>query len=386
MIVLIPAYEPSAQLPRLVTALVAAGLDVVVVDDGSGHAYAEVFAQATAAGAELLRHERNCGKGVALKTGMRHIQRAYPGSGIVTADADGQHTPGDIVAVADAVRTAGGALVLGCRGFDGRVPLRSRVGNGISRRLFRLAAGWSLSDTQTGLRGIPAAMIPWSLQVPGDRFEYEQRVLLELRRAGFAAVEQRIETVYLGQNESSHFRPVLDSARVMLPVLVFAASSLLGFVVDTVALFVLHALTGALVPSIVVARVLSASVNFAANRRLVFMRRGREGLAREAVKYSLLAGVLLASNVVWISYLTGRGMPLWVAKLITELVLFVTSYRAQRGVVFGGAYRDRGTAIADTSPAPTPSTVKPQRSHSFNRWSGVGSIAGSHQPRLEESP
>ncbi len=347
MIIVIPAYEPAEHLPRLVALLTGADpeLRVLVVDDGSGPAYGPVFDRAARAGAELLRHERNRGKGAALKTAFREVLDRYPGEGVVTADADGQHTIVDILRVSADVRGGrGGAesrtMVLGCRTFDdavptGAVPLRSRFGNDVSRALFRIAAGWRLSDTQTGLRGIPSAMLPWLLEVPGDRFEYEQRVLLGLRRAGFAARERRIETVYLRGNESSHFRPVLDSARVMLPVLAFAASSLLGFALDAVALLVLQAVTGALVPSIVAARVLSASVNFAVNRRFVFLRRGREGLRGQLARYALLAAVLLASNIVWLSYLTGIGVPLWLAKLITELVLFVTSYRVQRSTVFG---------------------------------------------------
>lgn len=360
---LIPAFEPGPRLPRLVAELLAADptLGVLVVDDGSGPAHHAVFAEARAAGAELLRLPRNLGKGAALKAGMRRLAHRHPGSGVVTADADGQHAVADIVAVAADVRAADGGeregrtLVLGCRAFDGEVPLRSRFGNGVSRRLFRAAAGWRLSDTQTGLRGFSAAMIPWLLGVPGDRFEYEQRVLLGLRRAGFAARERRIATVYIAGNESSHFRPVLDSARVMLPVLVFAASSLLGFAVDTAALFALHAATGALVPSIVAARVLSASVNFAVNRRMVFLRRGRGGVWREAAGYALLAVLLLVSNIVWMSCLTDAGMPLWAAKLVTEVVLFITSYRAQCSAVFAdpppGGSRAPAADAADGRPS-----------------------------------
>lgn len=361
MFILIPAYEPDDRLPELVAELLACEpeLGVLVVDDGSGPAFAEVFARAARAGAEVLRHPSNLGKGVALKTGFSHIVEHHPGEHVVTADADGQHLVADILAVARDVSTAvasgsegaggaGGAegsegsggdrtMILGCRGFDGEVPARSRFGNAISRALFRAAAGWRLSDTQTGLRGVPHAMLPWLLEVPGERFEYEQRVLLGLRRAGFSAREQRIATVYLAGNASSHFRPVLDSVRVMLPVLVFAASSFLGFLVDTAALFLLFAATGALVPSIIGARVLSAGVNFWVNRRVVFLRRGRGGLARQATGYALLAIVLLASNIVWMSYLVDAGVPLWIAKIATELVLFVTGYRVQKHAVFGGS-------------------------------------------------
>ena len=340
VIVLVPAYEPGAALPALVTALREADADaeVVVVDDGSGSAFDAVVADAERRGAAVLRHPANRGKGAALKTGFDHVLEVHPGEDVVTADADGQHTVHDIVRIADALRedAAAGrvALVLGCRGFRGRVPLRSRIGNGISRGLFRAAAGWRLSDTQTGLRGIPADVIPWMCDQPGERFEYEQNVLLRTHRDGLDTREVPIDTVYVDHNASSHFRPVVDSLRVAVPLVLFAGSSLIAFAVDTVALLLFTALTGWLVPSIIAARVLSATVNFAMNRRFVFpsSTRGRVG---QAARYALLAAALLASNIVWIDALTRVGVPLVLAKIATEIVLFVTSYGVQKSFVFG---------------------------------------------------
>ncbi|MDT0180193.1 bifunctional glycosyltransferase family 2/GtrA family protein [Microbacterium sp. ARD31] len=340
VIVLIPALEPGPALPRLVHELLAADpdLDVWVVDDGSPADSGPVFEAARTAGATVLRHGRNLGKGAALKTGLAAIACAHPTDDVVTADADGQHTVADILRIVDGLREDAAreapALILGCRGFTGRVPLRSRAGNTLARATFRLAAGWALSDTQTGLRGIPASVIAWMLSVPGERFEYEQNVLLRSRRAGIRARELRIETVYLDHNAGSHFRPVVDSARIAIPLLLFAASSLMAFVIDTVALLVFTAATGSLTLSIVAARVLSASVNFAVNRRVVFGRHGA-GRTGQAVRYAVLALVLLASNVVWMQALTGYGVPLIMAKVATEAVLFVTSYGVQRGFVFG---------------------------------------------------
>ena len=343
MIVLIPAYEPGPRLAGVVAGILGADPDVevVVVDDGSGPAYAAVFAMAQGLGATVLRHDLNRGKAASLRTGFDLVLQAHPGDDVVTADADGQHTVADILRVADELRADAAAgvptLVLGCRAFTGRVPLRSRAGNAVARGVFRLAAGWPLSDTQTGLRGIPAELVEWVRDQPGERFAYEQNVLLRCRHAGVATREVPIETVYLDGNASSHFRPVVDSLRIMLPLLLFAGSSLLAFAVDTVMLLVLNALTGALVPSIVAARVVSASVNFAVNRRVVFRARGRRGMPRQLVRYAVLAVTLLASNIVWLDALTRFGMPLVLAKVTTEAVLFVTSYGVQRSFVFGAA-------------------------------------------------
>lgn len=345
MVILIPAYEPGSHLVPLVRSLIALrpGTRVLVVDDGSGPEYAPTFAAARLAGAVVLQHAANRGKGAALKTGLAYLADTHPDAHIVTADADGQHTPGDILSIADELRSdaASGTalLVLGVRDLQGDVPVRSRFGNAVARGLFRVAAGWRASDTQTGLRGIPASMREWAREVPGERFEYEIEMLLRLRRSGLGAREIPIETVYLEQNASSHFRPLADSLSVMLPLLVFAGSSLMAFLVDTVAVLVLVAIlpsgSASLVAAIVVARVLSASLNFAVNRRVVFRRGGDgRGRRRQALRYALLAALLLASNIMWMQALTSFGAPLLVAKVVTETVLFLLSYQIQRQFVF----------------------------------------------------
>ena len=109
---------------------------------------------------------------------------------------------------------------------------------------------------------------------------HELELLLRARDAGHAIVEVPISTVYLDGNSSSHFRPVRDSARVYAPLVRFAASSGLAAAIDYVLLFVLHALTGSLALSVVGARVTSASVNYATNRRLVFRRGGPSSAPR----------------------------------------------------------------------------------------------------------
>ena len=371
MFVLIPAYEPGPRLPGLVADLLRADpdLDILIVDDGSGPAFTPVFAAAREAGAQVIAHTANRGKGAALKTGFAHIARHDPDADVVTADADGQHTPADVCRVADALRRdaadARSALVLGVRGFRGDVPLRSRVGNAVARGLFRLATGRQVTDTQTGLRGIPSDRLAWALGIPGDGFEYEQRMLLRLGPDQLAAHEVPIDTVYLDHNASSHFRPVRDSIRVLLPVLLFASSSLAAFVVDTVALLVLQGLTGWLVPSIIAARVLSATANFAVNRRVVFRARGGPMLA-QAVRYGVLALALLASNIAWMSFLTDNGLALLPAKVVTEGVLFVLSYGVQRSLVFPRSDAEAPARVPISRPdhpaAQAPSSLTPTRS------------------------
>ncbi len=332
MIVLIPAYEPDRRLVALLRelALAAPELAVVIVDDGSGPSYAPVFSDAAVLGADVIGFPANRGKGAALKHGFAHIAAHYPGQDVVCADADGQHTVRDILRVGRAVRP--GALALGVRAFTGRVPLRSRLGNTLTRWAFRAATGISVSDTQTGLRGYPAAALDWLLSVPGDRFEYELNLLLRARGAGWTIEELPIDTVYLADNASSHFRPLADSARIYLPLLVFSASSLAAFAVDFVVLLVVNALSGNLLAAVVAARGVSSAVNFLINRRMVFA--SRRPLRSTLMRYYLLVAVLLLANYGLLSVLTGIGMALALAKLVVEPTLFLASYGVQRSFVF----------------------------------------------------
>jgi len=348
MIVLIPSYEPDVRLVQLLQALTAAdaGLRLVVVDDGSGPAYARYFDAARAHGATVLIHPINQGKGRALKTGFAHALAHYPGEEVVCADSDGQHSVPDILRVAEHVR-AGADFVLGARRFAGDVPARSRFGNTITRAAFRLATGRDLLDTQTGLRGYAPDVLAWLLAVPGERFEYELNALLRAARQGRPIAEVEIETIYLEHNASSHFRPVIDSARIYVPLLGFLGSSVAAFAIDVVALFVLHAVLGVLLLSVVGARLISASVNFRVNRRMVFGAAGTQPPRAAALRYAALAGGLLLANYVLLRSLTSAGLGLLNAKVVTEVLLVGVSYTVQRLLVF----RTDSTPVGSALPA-----------------------------------
>ena len=345
MIVLIPAYEPDARLVALVDALRATAPEahLLVVDDGSGSAFAPVFDAVRQRGCAVLTHPVNRGKGAALKTGFRFVAEHAPGEDVVCADSDGQHSPDDVRRVAARVRD-GADLVLGVRGFTGTVPLRSRVGNALTRTLFRLATGRDVRDTQTGLRGYAAGLLPWLLSVPGERFEYEVSTLLQAVRRGLPIDQVGIATIYLEGNASSHFRPVLDSARIYAPLLTFLLSSFAAFVLDTAALLVLHGLLGGLLLPLVGARLLSSTVNFAVNRRLVFAAPATRRVGAAALRYASLAVGLLAANYLLLAALTGLGLGLLPAKLLTEVLLVTASYLVQSRAVYARRVRPRQPA------------------------------------------
>lgn len=333
MIVLIPAFRPDTRLARLVLDLHRAdpSIQAVVVDDGSGPDYAVYFDAARAAGADLVPHVVNRGKGAALRTGIARAAELRPGEPVVTANADGQHLVEDILAVGRECEETG-QIVLGVRSFDGDVPFHSKFGNDATALAFRLATGVRLPDTQTGLRAFPAGDLHWLLEVPGDRYEYELSVLLKAAESGLPFIQHPIRTIYEEGNATSHFRPLRDSARIYAPLVKFSASSLVGAVVDYVGVIGLHALIGGLLIPVVAARAVSAGVNFALNRRVFHARRGT--VMRTAVKYAVLALGLLGASYVALKAALALGLALWLAKPIVDVSLYAASYRIQRSWVF----------------------------------------------------
>ena len=218
--ILIPVYQPAAVLEGLVANLLNHDVPaILLVDDGSSPAYREIFDRlAQEPRVHLLRHETNSGKGSALKTGIRYFLRHYAHyAGLVTADADAQHHPEDILRLARTLQRSPHLVILGARklGDDRRIPLRSRFGNRLILALFRGVARVALTDAQTGLRAFPSSILPALARLPGRRYDYEMTVLLFVARSRMSLAEQPIRTLYDPGNPTSHFRPVVDSFRVL---------------------------------------------------------------------------------------------------------------------------------------------------------------------------
>ncbi|MFC6353415.1 GtrA family protein [Rothia nasimurium] len=391
MLILIPAYKPDTSLVRLIedidTRASAEGITarVLVVNDGSGSDFAPIFEQVEQLGARLapapsverrfarsglvsvtvLHLPANGGKGAALRAGITWAQAEAPGEVIVTADADGQHLPADILAVgreAAAQASAGQkTLVMGVRTIadptapETRVPLRSRVGNALTAALFGLLTGQKLADTQTGLRGLTPQILPWALDLPGDRYEYEFNMLLRASRFGVQLTQVPITKVYEPGNPTSHFNPVRDSLRIYAPLLAFLAASFSGFIIDTVALMVLVALGAPLLLAVVGARVTSALCNFALNRIVMHDGGPRPQTHHSLGRYAVLAVAILATNTALLEALTWIGLPLLAAKVLVELVLIPVSFAAQRRWVFADQGQGTQAKSADAAlPAPAP--------------------------------
>lgn len=237
-VILIPAYEPDELLLLFLEKLHAEGLPCLVVDDGSGPSYAPVF-QKAAAFAEVVGYPKNRGKGGALKYGMAHIRLAMPQYRcFITADADGQHAVEDVLRARDMIRSKGG-IVLGSRGFHGKVPLRSIMGNGLSRFNYAVAGTCFLRDNQAGLRGFEAKDIPWLCSIPGTHYDYEINALMYAAKRSIPIHELGMRTIYIEGNSRSHFRTVVDTLRLHRMILRTSIPSLLALTLRIICFFLL---------------------------------------------------------------------------------------------------------------------------------------------------
>ena len=211
---IIPAYQAGTSLDAVVRGTLRHLSDVLVVDDGSSD---ETSAVARSAGAIVIRHPHNRGKGAALASGFQH----WLGLGFeacVTLDADLQHSPEEIPRLL-APELAAADLVLGVRDhlFAGMTPLR-RVGNRLSARMISLAAGTTLCDAQTGFRLYRKRLlegVPWR----EAGYEAESAVLVRAGRAGFCIASVSIAMGFVDGRTTSHFRPLVDSLRIAGAVL-----------------------------------------------------------------------------------------------------------------------------------------------------------------------
>ena len=349
VVVVIPAYKPAPVLVDIVRELVCAPevAGIVVVNDGSGPDYQSIF---DAAGEHrevtVLRHAINLGKGAALKTGMNHAACAYAGSaGVVTADADGQHSVSDILATARALGNGSGELILGTRGFAGEVPLRSRVGNTLTRGVMRAVTGESLADTQTGLRGIPMAFVPELLRSKANGYEFELEMLVACRHAGRPITQVPISTIYIDGNRSSHFNPLLDSMRVYFVFLRFSAVSLLTAGLDNLVFVLAFWMRSDIVLAMCCGRLAAGLFNYFANKFGTFRVNVKDKVALPKFALSVvLAGTASYAIITWL--VDGLGVAVIPAKFAAETAMFFFSFWIQREFVF----RTRATGdVAGTS-------------------------------------
>ena len=351
--VVLPSLDPDEKLLTVLDGLLTSGFDdIILVNDGSKPENMHYFETAGQfPQVHVLHHPHNRGKGAALKTAFTWFLENRPDRcGVVTVDGDNQHHPADTKACAEHMLQTG-RITLGVRDFSQPdVPLRSRCGNRITSLVFKIFVGMTISDTQTGLRAIPASQLKLLCGVSGDRFEYETNMLLAMKENRLPFDEVKIRTVYIEENKSSHFRAVRDSWRIYKLILAhffrYTLSSVLSFVLDE-GMFVLLShllqphLTGFALTAVptVCARLVSSIFNFFVNKKLVFHSKSQT--AKALARYYLLA---VPTALLQMGLTHGINLLFHIAPSQTLLraliyalvmaVLFIVSFSVQQRWVF----------------------------------------------------
>lgn len=346
--VILPSLNPDEKLINTVNALLDKGFhDIIVVNDGSDEAHLTPFETISSNDScTLLVHEINRGKGRALKTAMQYILANRPDSpGVITIDGDGQHHVDDILACAQAMLDRENEVILGVRDFsEPDVPFKSRFGNNMTKTVFRLFCGIRISDTQTGLRAIPAQYLKAMTEFSGERFEYETNMLLEMKANNIPFSEVGIKTIYLDENASTHFHPIRDSFKIYKVILKFGISSAVSSIIELLAFTLVNMILDlmqlelkielSILISSVISRVISSLCNYKMNRALVFNTGCKSSFGRYV---TLCAAQLLisASLVSLLTYLfTAKTFGQTVLKAVVDTTLFFISYRIQKNWVF----------------------------------------------------
>lgn len=335
--IVIPAYEPNSKMIDFLKDIRSAvDSPVILVDDGSGSKYRHLFDKAEEMGnIVIIRHAENLGKGRSLKDAFNYVLLFYPQAiGVVTADCDGQHLIEDIVAVSKSLSENPCHLILGCRDFHKEgIPWKSKFGNTLTRRTCAFLCGINVSDTQTGLRGIPLSFMKILMHTPGERFEYETNMLLECNN-GIGIVEVPISTVYESRdNHKTHFDPLRDSITIYKVILAYSLSSLLATFSDFIVFTLLTVFGNGIWLSTALSRASAAAINFLLNKNVVFKAKGN-GL-KQLLKYMLLvivSGTLSALLVSEIGKLLSINVI--IIKAIVETCLFFFNYYIQRSFIF----------------------------------------------------
>lgn len=212
---LIPAFNEGKTIGEVIEGTRRYCENIVVVDDGSGDDTRKV-AQRT--GVIVLSHDRNLGKGAALKTGFRWLLDRDC-SAVLTLDADGQHDPEEIPKFLQfAEKNREGGIIIGARSINRKkMPLYRAVPNRIGELFISVAARRHITDTQSGFRLYSREVLE-RVECDSKGFDFETEILIKASKRGMHIVDVPIKTIYQ-KNYKTHFRPITDFYRISIVVI-----------------------------------------------------------------------------------------------------------------------------------------------------------------------
>ncbi len=342
--IIIPAYNPNQILLKLIDDIKKEGFShIVVINDGSIEKSKEIFTQAEQKNCIVLNHEKNLGKGFAIKSGIKEaVSDKYKDiMGFITIDSDAQYLPSDVKKIAEEMIKNPESLILGVRDFsDKKIPFKNTFRNKISSAFFKLSTGKKCSDTQSGLRGIPLNLTKMALEEEGRRYEYEMNFLMD----AVLAVDTKyvpVETVEYTEDKVSHYHPLFDTLRVFGRFITFIASSLLAYVLDIALFSILCSCVltktsfddrAKIWIATTIGKLAAAVINYTINKKYSF--KTKETSAAEFFKYIVVFLIKLIGSAELVTLLKFLPIPLTLLKCIIDTSIFFISYRLQKVWVF----------------------------------------------------
>lgn len=335
-VAVIPAFNPPDTLKDLVENLVINGsfLTIIVVNDGSRPDYLPTFESISKKRTvKVIENSTNLGKGAALRAGINEAFLENPGlTGIVTADADGQHSAEDIILISDCTKSKPNHIGLGYRDFTSKVPLRSLLGNQLSRILYRILFGLKLKDTQTGLRYLPRQFAIYCLTMESNGYEFETEQLIQSAKLKIPIIEIPIQTIYSNSGQQSHFSPFFDSLRIYFLVARYALSSIATTTVDLIVFAASIYMGVGIVLANLIGRSIALFVQYSLLGSFVFRRPG--GVIRFFffVLYVLVIGFI--SGLLQVSLPLASSIGPFGAKIVIETCVYIFNFLFLRDILF----------------------------------------------------
>lgn len=314
-VALVPSYEPDQKLKKVVDDLKENKFDVVVINDGSDIKYDQIFNEC---GTKVISYPTNRGKGYAIKKGIEYVKDNYKDYIIVIIDSDGQHQTSDALNLCNYVKEHPDTLAIGKRIRKDNVPLRSKIGNAITKYVFSLATEENIYDTQSGLRAFEEQLTEYMLETKGDRFEYEMNILLGLKQGNIKYKEIEIKTIYIDNNKGSHFNPISDSFRIYKQIIKYKRLSILLFVLEFILFTTLYKLTNKIILSNIISGIMCASLGYITIHS--------EKQKDELFKNNLInIGKIIVSTIIIL--ILSLKLNLFISKLITEILIIIIMHR-----------------------------------------------------------
>lgn len=338
LFLVVPAYNAGSVLVDVIDRALPLVDHIVIVDDGSREADRPTFETCDShAKVTVLRHRKNLGKGFALKTGIEHCLRDMQArDSILTMDSDGQHAPEDIARFsACKAQHPDAGFILGERRADDKMPPKSRLGNTLARLLFKIQFGGDIHDTQSGFRLLSRDFAQQFIQrVRPGRYETEMDMLILASRTLNEIHTVDIDTIYLEGNRRTHFKAVTDSLSITKLFLKYGAVSLASFLIDYLLFIVLVYLLGvSYIQANILARIISAVMNFAGHKYISFETRGI--LIHEGGRYVLAVffSLFLSTALLYIA-VDLLHLPSLVLKPVIDGLIFIVNFLVLNKLVF----------------------------------------------------